>query len=120
MSAVVGHCINIESQLGVPTVPLIISQFHDPVQQNHVIQKGMPALRVTYLISPVWGKTVEQIRKDIVGKSPTSGKMVMQDIVDNLTRPLTPSTAGDATTGRPLRYAPAVRINPGASGEERG
>ena len=89
MAAVVGHCINIESELGVPTVPLIISQFHDPVQQNHVIQKGMPALRVTYLISPVWGKTREQIRKDIVGKSPISGKMVMQDIVGNLTRPLT-------------------------------
>ena len=89
MAAVVGHCINIESELGVPTVPLIISQFHDPVQQNHVIQKGMPALRVTYLISPVWGKTREQIRKDIVGKSPISGKMVMQDIVENLTRPLT-------------------------------
>ena len=49
----------------------------------------MPALRVTYLISPVWGKTREQIRKDIVGKSPISGKMVMQDIVGNLTRPLT-------------------------------
>jgi len=89
VAAVVGHCINIESKLGVPTVPLIISQFHDPVQKTHVIQKGMPALRVTYLISPVWGKTAEQIRKDIVGKSPVSGKMVMQDIVDNLTRPLT-------------------------------
>jgi len=24
---VVGHCINIESKLGVPTVPLIISEF---------------------------------------------------------------------------------------------
>lgn len=48
----------------------------------------MPTLRVTYLISPVWGKTAEQIRKDIVSNSPVSGKMVMQDIVDNLTRPL--------------------------------
>lgn len=88
MAAVVGHCINIESKLGIPTVPLIISQFHDPVQKTHVIQKGMPTLRVTYLISPVWGKTAEQIRRDIVGDSPVSGKMVMQDIVDNLTRPL--------------------------------
>jgi hypothetical protein len=71
----------------------------------------MPALRVTYLISPVWGKTAEQIRKDIVSKSPISGKMVMQDIVDNLTRPLTAEekkggtmeqSAGPATfTGTP-------------------
>jgi len=57
----------------------------------------MPALRVTYLISPVWGKSVEQIRKDIVGNSPVSGKMVMQDIVDNLTRPL---AAEERKTGR--------------------
>jgi hypothetical protein len=49
----------------------------------------MPGLRVTYLISPVWGKTPDQIRKDIVGKSPVSGKMVMQEIIENLTRPLT-------------------------------
>jgi hypothetical protein len=88
VSAVVGHCINIESKLGKPTVALIIAPFHDVVQQEHVVQKGMPTLRVTYLISPVWGKNAEQIRKDIVGKSPISGKMVMQDIVDNLTRPL--------------------------------
>ncbi len=49
----------------------------------------MPGLRVTYLVSPVWGKTAEQVRKDIVSKSPASGKMVMREIVENLTKPLT-------------------------------
>ena len=89
MAAVVGHCINIESKLGVPTVPLIISEFYDQVKNHHTIQKGMPGLRVTYLIPPVWGKTAEQIRKDIVGKSPVSGKMIMEEIVENLVKPLT-------------------------------
>ena len=89
MAAVVGHCINIESKLGVPTVPLIISEFYEQVKTHHSVQKGMPSLRVTYLISPVWGKTAEQIRKDIITKSPVSGRMVMRDIVDNLTKPLT-------------------------------
>ena len=88
MAAVVGHCINIESKLGVPTVPLIISEFYEQVKTHHTVQKGMPALRVTYLISPVWGKTAEQIRNDIRRNSPISGKMVMREIVDNLTRPL--------------------------------
>jgi hypothetical protein len=88
VAAVVGHCINIESKLGVPTVPLIISEFYEQVKTHHTIQKGMPHLRVTYLISPVWGKTAEQMRRDIVGKSPPSGNMVMEEIVDNLTRPL--------------------------------
>ena len=48
----------------------------------------MPGLRVTYLISPVWGKTAERLRKEIVSKSPVSGKMIMQEIVEGLTRPL--------------------------------
>jgi hypothetical protein len=89
VAAVVGHCINIESKLNVPTVPLITSEFYEQVKTHHTLRKGMPGLRVTYLISPVWGKTAEQIRKDIVSKSPVSGKMVMREIVENLTRPLT-------------------------------
>ena len=89
MAAVVGHCVNIESKLGVPTVPLITSEFYEQVKTHHTIQKGMPGLRVTYLISPVWGKKAEQIRKDIVSKSPISGKVVMQEIVENLIKPLT-------------------------------
>ena len=88
MSAVVAHCINIESKLGVPTVPLIISEFYKQVKTHHTIQKGMPNLRIVYLISPVWGKKAERLRKEIVMNSPVSGKMIMQEIVDNLTRPL--------------------------------
>jgi hypothetical protein len=87
VSAVVDHCINIESELGIPTVPLIISEFHDLVKLQ-CKKKGMPGLRVTYLISPVWGKTDERLRKEIVAKSPISGKTIMQEIVENLTKPL--------------------------------
>jgi len=89
VSAVVAHCINIESKLGVPTVPLITHEFYTQVKTHHTIQKGMPGLRVTYLISPVWGKTAERLRKDIVSKSPVRGKMIMQEIVEGLTKPLT-------------------------------
>jgi len=49
----------------------------------------MPHLRFTFVKSPVWGKTAEQLRKDVIdGKDPISGKPVMQEIVDNLTKPL--------------------------------
>jgi hypothetical protein len=89
VAAVVGHCVNIESELGVPTVPLITSEFYEQVKTHHTVQKGMPGLRVTYLIPPVWGKTAEQIRRDIVGNSPPTGKMIMREIVENLTKPLT-------------------------------
>lgn len=44
---------------------------------------------MTFVKSPVWGKTAEQLRKDVIdGKDPISGKPVMQEIVENLTRPL--------------------------------
>jgi hypothetical protein len=89
VAAVVSHCINIESQLGVPTVPLITSEFYTQVKIHHTLQKGMPGLRVTYLISPVWGKTAERLRKDIISKSPVSGKIIMEEIVEGLTKPLT-------------------------------
>jgi hypothetical protein len=67
---------------------LIISEFYEQVKTHHATQKGMPGLRAAHLILPVWGKTAAQIRKDIVSKSPVSGKMIMQEIVENLTRPL--------------------------------
>jgi hypothetical protein len=52
--------------------------------------KGMPALRFQFIRGPVWAKTPEQLRRDVVmGKSPVSGKPVMQEIVETLTRPLT-------------------------------
>ena len=51
--------------------------------------KGMPNLRFTFIRGPVWAKTPEQLRRDVVeGKSPITGKPVMQEIVENLTRPL--------------------------------
>ena len=50
----------------------------------------MPGLRFTFIKGPVWAKTPEQLRKDVVeSTSPISGKPVMQQIVDNLTKPLT-------------------------------
>ena len=71
-----------------PTVVIVNEYFlNDALSAGS--QKGMPGLRVTYLIPPVWGKTAEQIRKDIVGNSPPTDKMIMREIVENLTKPLT-------------------------------
>lgn len=69
----------------------------------------MPHLRFTYVKSPVWGKTPEQLERDIInGTDPVSGKPVMQEIVDQLTTPVDaedtatrtiPQSAGPATFG---------------------
>jgi hypothetical protein len=50
----------------------------------------MPSLRVQFIRGPVWGKTPDQLRRVVVeGNNPHTGKPVMQEIVDKLTRPLT-------------------------------
>ena len=50
----------------------------------------MPGMRTQYFRGPVWGKTNEQIRKQIIeGNNPLSGKPVMQEIIAKLISPLT-------------------------------
>ena len=52
--------------------------------------KGMPNLRFEFIKGPVWAKTPEQLRRDVVeGRSPVSGKPVMQEIMEKLTTALT-------------------------------
>jgi len=52
--------------------------------------KGMPNLRFEFIQGPVWAKTPEQLRKAVVeGYSPITGKPVMQEIIESLTKPLT-------------------------------
>jgi hypothetical protein len=77
-----------EANLGKPTAPIIVSSFKDQVTEN-AAKKGMPGLRVTFVKGPVWGKTPEQLRQAIVeNKDPVSGRPVMQEIVDSLTKQL--------------------------------
>ncbi len=79
-----------------PAVPLILKDFAQ--QEAEVTKKnGMPGLRIQYFRGPVWGKTAEQLKTQIVeGNNPISGKPVMQELVGSLTRPL---TAEESRTG---------------------
>jgi len=75
----------------------------------------MPDLRFTFVKSPVWGKTADQLRKDVVeGTDPITGKPVMQEVVSELTTPvkdedkttrIIPQTAG------PDHYGPDTAEN---------
>src|SRR5689334_16918214 len=48
---------------------------------------GMPQARYTFVPQPVMGKTAEQLKAYVNGKSPISGRPVMQEVVEGLTRP---------------------------------
>jgi hypothetical protein len=72
-----------------PAVPVIM---HDFAEQEIEVTKnlGMPGLRIQYFQGPVWGKTNEQIRKQVMeGNNPITGRPVMDEMVENLTKPLT-------------------------------
>ena len=50
----------------------------------------MPNFRIQYFRGPVWAKTKEQLKKQIVeGNNPVNGKPVMKEMVEILTKPLT-------------------------------
>jgi len=51
---------------------------------------GMPNIRTQYIRGPVWGKSREQIRKQVIeGNNPLTGKPVMPEVLSKLTSPLT-------------------------------
>src|SRR3990172_8930144 len=98
-----------ESRLGIPTVALITEHFIKLVKEN-TAKKGMPNLRVTYVPSPVWGKTAERLRRDLEGKSPITGEMIMPEIIAHLTKPLSKedsNTASIEQSAGPTEFGPA-------------
>jgi hypothetical protein len=70
----------------------------------------MPHLRFTFVESPVWGKTPGQLEHDVIGGTdPVTGKPVMEEIVDELTRPLNQE---DETTRTIQQSAGPVQFGP--------
>jgi len=54
------------------------------------LQEGMPGARTQWIQGPVWAKTREEMRRDVIeGNNPISGRPVMQEIVEKFTKPLT-------------------------------
>src|SRR5437868_1513525 len=47
----------------------------------------MPEARYAFVPQPVMGKTAEQLRAYVDGKDPLSGRPVMQEVIEGLTRP---------------------------------
>ena len=62
----------------------------------NVAKRGMPHERITFTPHPVWGKTPEELRAYVEGDDPVSGKPMMPEIIDYLTRPL---SAEESKTG---------------------
>ena len=86
---VTGLAINFEAKYKKPAVPVVLAEFEEQLKEVS-LSKGMPGIRIQYILGPVWGKTREQLRKAVVlGNNPLTGQPVMQEMMDKLTKPLT-------------------------------
>jgi len=81
--------MDVESELKKPSISLLLTEFKEQADQV-ALAYGMPGVRTQYMRGPVWGKTPEQIRKQIIeGPNPLTGRPLMQEIFAGLTSPLT-------------------------------
>jgi hypothetical protein len=66
-----------------------------------VRMNGAPGMRQVYLPHPVMGRTAEQIGGYVYGASPVTGRPVMQEVIEGLTRGLAEATpVADRSTPR--------------------
>jgi hypothetical protein len=78
--------MTIEARYGVPTVAVHTDKF-DLVVRTVATQNGMPGLRQVFVPQPVMGKTARELRAYVDGTDPISGRLVMQEVLEGLTRP---------------------------------
>lgn len=92
-------------KLGKPAVAVVTSKFVD-LARTKAKKSGMPNARLVFVPHPVSGKTPQQHQAYVAGKDPISGKIVFQEIIDDLTKPLTDD---DRKTGF-VETKPAPRL----------
>src|SRR5881396_774406 len=78
--------MTVKATYGVPTVALHTDKF-DRVVRSVASVNGMPGLRQVFVPQPVMGKSPRELRAYVDGADPVTGRPVMQEVVEGLTRP---------------------------------
>jgi hypothetical protein len=78
--------MTIESKYGVPTVAFHTDIFEKVVRSVTRVN-GMPRMRFAFVPQPVMGKSPAALRAYVDGDDPISGRPVMQEVIEGLTRP---------------------------------
>jgi len=79
--------MTLEARYGVPTVAVHTDKFHQVVRSVAAVN-GMPGLRQVFVPQPVMGKSARELRAYVDGLDPVTGRPVMQEVLEGLTRPL--------------------------------
>jgi hypothetical protein len=78
--------MTIEAKYGVPTVAMHTDKF-DRVVRSVATVNGMSGLRQVFVPQPIMGKSPAELRAYVDGPDPLTGRPVMQEVVEGLTRP---------------------------------
>ena len=98
------HCRELESKFGLPTAPISSARFAEYLDmdaRNH----GMRP-RFSFAPYPLVGRPREVLRRYVEGNDPVTGRPLMPQIVDALTRPLTAEEQNPSAE----RGAPRARL----------
>jgi hypothetical protein len=98
--AVATHAITVDTKYRVPTVALHTDIFERVVRSTARVQ-GLASLACVFVPQPVMGKSAAELRAYVDGKDPTTGKPVMQEVIEGLTQGLADiATVADRSTPR--------------------
>ncbi len=91
----------------MPTVAVHTDTF-DRVVRSVAEVSGAPGLRQVFVPQPIMGKTARELRAYVDGLDPVTGRPVMQEVVEGLTRPFGDGDpgAGELDRDTPRRLEP--------------
>jgi hypothetical protein len=98
--SVVNWCASLE-KLGVPAVPLIC-QVLPELERRVAYLRGIPNMRIIYIPFEVINTPEEHNRKLLEGKDPVTGKPILEEIIEVLTKPPTAEERKKETIERPV------------------
>src|SRR5690349_21778259 len=78
--------MTIDGKYQVPTVAIHTNIFERAVRSVARVN-GMPRARVAFVPQPVMGKSPAELRAYVDGNDPVTGRPVMQEVIEGLTRP---------------------------------
>ncbi len=96
--AVATHAITLETEYAVPTVALHTDMFERVVRSVAQV-KGLPQAPRVFVPQPVMGRPADVLKSYVFGDDPITGRPVMQEVVEGLTRhpPAAPAAAVQST-----------------------
>ena len=101
------HAVTLETRYGVPTVALHTDMF-DKVVRSVTRMAGLPAAPAVFVPQPVMGKSAAELAAYVEGRDPITGRPVMQEVVEGLTRGIAADGAIGHDRSTPRLVEPAT------------